>query len=287
MGCLRPASRGTVRTPKKSDAMQHKRVILLLVLIQSFCVACAPVAVAPTLPPAVPAQIAAPTLTPRPTVQSTPVSTPTAAPKSGGWWQDAVFYEVFVRSFADGSGDGKGDFKGLTQKLDYLNDGNPNSTSDLGVTALWLMPVNPSPSYHGYDVTDYLGINPDYGSLADFKTFLSEAHKRGIKVIIDWVINHTSDRHPWFKAALNPQSPYRGWYIFSPNDPGNLGPWGQVVWHPASAGGFYYGVFSDQMPDLNLANPAVTAERPLRFFAYALGEVSAPVAPKASRYRVR
>ncbi len=117
------------------------------------------------------------------------------------WFRDAVFYEVFVRSFNDSNGDGIGDLNGLTAKLDYLNDGDPATSADLGVTALWLMPISPSPSYHGYDVTDYYGVNADYGTMADFKRLVAEAHKRGMRVIIDLVLNHTSNQHPWFIAA--------------------------------------------------------------------------------------
>jgi glycosidase len=174
------------------------------------------------------------------------------------WWNDTTFYEIFVRSFYDGNGDGKGDFKGLIDKLDYLNDGNPNSKTSLGITGIWLMPIQPSPTYHGYDVTDYMGINPDYGTMDDFKQFLQEAHKRGIRVIIDFVLNHTSNQHPWFIASEDPGSDKRNWYIWSDTNPGYLGPGNQIVWHPAPSGGFYYGLFSDTMPDLNYRNPAVT-----------------------------
>jgi len=96
------------------------------------------------------------------------------------WWNDTVFYEIFVRSFSDSDGDGIGDFTGLTQKLDYLNDGDPATDDDLGITGIWLMPINDSPSYHGYDSVDYESINPDYGTMADFETFLAAAHARGI-----------------------------------------------------------------------------------------------------------
>lgn len=176
------------------------------------------------------------------------------------WWKTAVFYQVFVRSFYDSDGDGIGDFRGLTQKLDYLNDGDPETDGDLGITALWLMPIHPSPSYHGYDVTDYYDVNPDYGSLDEFKEFLQAAHRRGIRVIIDLVINHTSTQHPWFKQALDLQSPYHTYYIWQDENPGYSGPDGQKVWHRASNGKYYYALFWDQMPDLNLKNPAVTRE---------------------------
>ena len=103
------------------------------------------------------------------------------------------FYELFVRSFYDSDGDGIGDFQGIIEKLDYLNDGDPTTSTDLGITGIWLMPINASPSYHGYDVTDYRSIHPDYGTMDDFKAFLSAAHERGIKVVIDYVVNHTSN----------------------------------------------------------------------------------------------
>jgi alpha-amylase len=122
---------------------------------------------------------------------STPTPTPTPPPNQG-WWRDRVVYEIFVRSFADSDGDGVGDLKGLTAHLDDLNDGNPATTTDLGVDAIWLMPIFPSPSYHGYDVSDYRSVNPQYGTMADFDAFVAAAHQRGIKVILDMVLNHSS-----------------------------------------------------------------------------------------------
>ena len=169
------------------------------------------------------------------------------------WWNDAVFYEVFVRSFYDQNGDGKGDLKGLTAKLDYLNDGDSTTHTDLGVTALWLMPIMQSPSYHGYDVTDYRTIESDYGTNADFQTFIQEAHKRGIKVIIDLVMNHTSDQNPWFvQSAASSTSTYRNWYRWSTTNPG--GSWN------AKNGAYYYAVFGSGMPDLNYADADVKTE---------------------------
>lgn len=168
----------------------------------------------------------------------------------GNWWNDAVFYEIFVRSFYDSNGDGKGDFRGLIQKLDYLNDGNPNTKTDLGITGIWLMPINPSPSYHGYDVTDYRGIEEDYGTMNDFKEFLTKAHQRGIKVIIDFVMNHSAKQHPWFAASTDPSSPYRNYYIWRNTNPGYNGTWGQTVWHPYNSN-YYFGMFSSGMPDLD------------------------------------
>jgi alpha-amylase len=175
------------------------------------------------------------------------------------WWNDAVFYEVFVRSFKDANGDGKGDFQGLIEKLDYLNDGDPSTHSDLGVTAIWLMPIQQSPSYHGYDVMDYRTIEQDYGTNTDFQNFITEAHNRGIKVIIDYVMNHTSSQHPWFQSSLTPANPERDWYIWQPTNPGVTGPWGQTVWHPRS-GSYNYGIFWSEMPDLNYNNQDVEDE---------------------------
>lgn len=187
-------------------------------------------------------------------------ATSTEVATESPWWSDAVFYEIFVRSFYDSDGDGIGDFNGITEKLDYLNDGDPATTSDLGVTGIWLMPIFPSPSYHGYDVTDYYAVNSQYGTMDDFKRLLEEAHKRGIRVIIDLVINHTSDQHPWFRdAKRDKNSKYRDWYIWSETDPGYKGPWNERVWH-SSTTGFYYGIFTANMPDLNFNNRKVTKE---------------------------
>ncbi len=196
----------------------------------------------------------APTITTGPTPQPQPVS--------AAWAKDGVCYQIFVRSFFDSNGDGKGDLAGLISKLDYINDGQPGSTGSLGANCIWLMPVSQSPSYHGYDVTDYLKVNPDYGTNDDFKQLIREAHKRGIYVITDLVLNHTSSQHPWFQQALgDPKSPYRDWYIFSPTDPGYSGLDNQRVWHKNPAGeGYYFAVFDASLPDLNLRNPAVTRE---------------------------
>jgi alpha-amylase len=169
------------------------------------------------------------------------------------WWNDAVFYEVFVRSFYDQNGDGKGDLKGLTAKLDYLNDGDSTTNTDLGITGIWLMPIMQSPSYHGYDVTDYRTVESDYGTNADFAAFIQAAHQRGIKVIIDLVMNHTSNQNPWFtQSASSTSSSYRNWYRWSTTNPGKS-------WYNNN-GAFYYGVFGSNMPDLNFANADVKAE---------------------------
>ena len=169
-----------------------------------------------------------------------------------GWWRDRVFAEVFVRSYADSNGDGIGDLKGLTAKLDYLNDGNPATTTDLGITGLWLMPTFPSPSYHGYDITDDRGVNPDYGTLADMKALIAAAHRRGIAVILDLPLNHTSSKDPWFLASEKGQAPYADWYVWADSPQGS--DWQQ------DGKRFYYARFGPDFPDLNLANPAVTAQ---------------------------
>jgi glycosidase len=191
-------------------------------------------------------------------VTAPPCGEPASAEPDSPWWVNRVFYEVFVRSFADGDGDGIGDLAGLTARLDYLNDGDPATRADLGVTGIWLMPVFEAGSYHGYDVLDYEAIEADYGDAAAFDAFLEAAHGRGIRVIVDFVVNHTSADHPWFRDALT-GGPHRDWYLWREADPGWLGVAGGSPWH-ASPSGWYYGAFSERMPDLNLANPAVSAE---------------------------
>ncbi|MAW83944.1 MAG: hypothetical protein CL832_05945 [Crocinitomicaceae bacterium] len=175
------------------------------------------------------------------------------------WWNNTVFYELFIRSFYDSNGDGIGDFKGITEKLDYLNDGDPNTSNDLGITGIWLMPMMESPSYHGYDVSDYYEIEVDYGTMEDFEEFLEQAHLRGIKVIIDLVLNHTSNQHPWFIQSANNQNNYRDWYIWSESNPGFTGPWGQNIWH-YNQGNYFYGLFWSGMPDLNYEHQSVKQE---------------------------
>ena len=169
------------------------------------------------------------------------------------WWNDEVFYEVFVRSFADSDGDGNGDLRGLIDKLPYLED--------LGVTALWLMPIMASPGYHGYDITDYYTVESDYGTNQDFKNLVSAAHARGIQVIVDLVLNHTSSEHPWFiDSASSPESAKRDWYVWRADDPGTVSFFtGGPAWHP-SGGAFYYGFFGEAAPDLNYRTPQVTAQ---------------------------
>ena len=169
------------------------------------------------------------------------------------WTHGATCYEVFVRSFFDSNGDGVGDLNGLTSKLDYIKG--------LGVRCIWLMPVAESPSYHGYDVSNYYKVEPAYGTNDDFKRMVAAAHQRGLKIIVDMVLNHSSDRHPYFQAALHDTtSPYRSWYIFSKTD-GGKGPWGAPAWHKSPVyDEYYYGIFYSGMPDLNYNTPAVRAE---------------------------
>lgn len=172
--------------------------------------------------------------------------------------KQGIYYEIFVRSFADSDGDGIGDFNGIRQKLDYL--------AELGIEGIWLMPINASSSYHGYDITDYMALNPDYGTEEDLSNLISEAHAKGIKVIMDFPINHTSSEHPWFAAASSDEnSEYRNYYRwvnendsvdFSKNDESD---WGSVVWHRVGDS-YYYGMFGEDMPDLNYNNPKVREE---------------------------
>ncbi len=175
------------------------------------------------------------------------------------WYKDAIIYQLHVKAFADSNDDGIGDFAGLTQKLDYL--------LDLGVTALWLLPFYPSPGRDdGYDIADYRRINPDFGTMADFNRFMFEAKKRGLKVITELVINHTSDQHPWFKRARrsSPGSNARNWYVWSDTDQKYAGT--RIIftdteksnwaWDQA-AGAYYWHRFFSHQPDLNFANPQV------------------------------
>jgi alpha-amylase len=162
-----------------------------------------------------------------------------------------VYYEIFVRSFQDSNGDGIGDFRGVIQRLDYLQE--------LGITGIWLMPIHPSPSYHGYDVMDYYEVNPDYGTMEDFKALLEEAEQRDIKIIMDLVVNHTSDQHLWFEASKNNDATYRDYYSWSETDLGWKGTSGAPAWHEAESG-YYLGLFWSGMPDLNFRNPAVVEE---------------------------
>ena len=169
------------------------------------------------------------------------------------WARGAVCYEVFVRSFYDSDGDGIGDLNGLIEKLDYI--------AKLGASCIWLMPVAKSPSYHGYDVSDYYRVEPAYGTNDDFKRLVAGAHRRRIKVLVDMVLNHSSSEHPYFQAALHDTtSPYRAWYRFAPAPLGK-GPHGGDDWHRSPVRDeYYYGVFWSGMPDLNYQTPAVRDE---------------------------
>lgn len=172
-------------------------------------------------------------------------------------WPKAVTYEIFVQSFADSNKDGIGDFNGMTSKLDYLKD--------LGIEAVWLMPVNPSDTYHKYNVDDYYDVHPDYGTLKDFKNFVNEAHKRGIHVIIDLVVNHSGRGNAWFKEALKDQHiKYWDYYVWAHrNDPQTLPPAGQKRsnWYPVKGSDYlYFAHFGSNMPDLNYDNPKLRQE---------------------------
>lgn len=171
---------------------------------------------------------------------------------------DDVYYQLFVRSFADSDGDGIGDFKGITENLDYLEN--------LGIGGIWLMPIHPSPSYHGYDVTDYYRVNEEYGTMEDFEELLEESKKRDIDIVIDFVINHSSYDHPWFQAAKDPSNAdyekyhdYYTWIDESDERFGKLGSWNQNIWHKFS-GEYYAGYFTGRMPDLNFNNDDVKKE---------------------------
>jgi maltose alpha-D-glucosyltransferase/alpha-amylase len=177
------------------------------------------------------------------------------------WYKNAVFYELYVRAFKDSNGDGNGDLKGAAQKLDYLQD--------LGITCLWLLPIYPSPLRDdGYDIADYYSVISDYGSREDFQELLDAAHARGIKVIMDLVLNHTSDQHPWFQAARSdPNSPYRDYYVWS--DTTDRYKDARIIFLDSEtsnwtwddkAGQYFWHRFYSTQPDLNFDNPAVRQE---------------------------
>lgn len=173
------------------------------------------------------------------------------------WWESAVFYQIYPRSFADGNGDGIGDFQGMINKLDYL--------ASLGISAVWLSPHYPSPQLDvGYDIADYTAVNPDYGTLEEFKTFLDGLHQRGIKLVLDLVLNHTSWEHPWFlESKSSRNNPKRDWYIWRDGKNGNppnnwVSTFGGSAWeHDAETDQYYYHFFFKNQPDLNWRNPEV------------------------------
>src|SRR5499427_9441914 len=177
------------------------------------------------------------------------------------WFKRAIFYEIHIRGFFDANGDGSGDFRGLTEKLDYLQW--------LGIDCVWLLPMYPSPLRDGgYDISDFYSIHPDYGTVEDFRTFVEAAHRRGIRVIADLVMNHTSSDHPWFQEARSdPKSPKRDWYVWSDTDDRyqdariifidtEVSNW---TWDPV-AGQYYWHRFFSHQPDLNFDNPEVQEE---------------------------
>jgi maltose alpha-D-glucosyltransferase / alpha-amylase len=185
------------------------------------------------------------------------------------WYQEAVFYELYLRAYCDGNGDGHGDFQGAISKLDYVKS--------LGVDCIWIQPMYPSPlKDDGYDIADYLNIHPDYGDLADFKAFVDAAHNRGLRVITDLVMNHTSDQHPWFQAARrDPDSPYHDYYVWS--ETGQEYADARIIFldyessnwsYDEVAGKYFWHRFYSSQPDLNYDNPAVHEEmfRIMRFW---------------------
>jgi alpha-amylase len=235
------------------NTMKKHLILLTLTVLMLALVACQ---VQPNVSPAA---------TPMPPVsEATPTETLPPEPEPiqpvAAWWDETTWYEIFVRSFKDSNGDGIGDFQGIISQLDYLNDGDPATTTDLGITGIWLMPIMPSPSYHGYDITNYMAVNPDYGTMDDFKALIEACHERGIRVIIDFVVNHTSTDHPWFQAALKGDPIYKEYYVWEKEEPTSKGPWGQDPWHKGSNNEYYYGAFWGGMPDLNFHNPKVTEE---------------------------
>lgn len=253
--------------------MEKYARLALLLLLALFLVSCNVETVpVPTSTPAVATDV--PDVGPTPTLEPTPEPDPLFTGTDGfPWWNDTVFYQIFVRSFYDSDGDGVGDLNGVIEKLDYLNDGDPGTSDDLGVTGIWLMPIMESPSYHGYDVVDYYQVDSEYGTNEDFKRLVEEAHARGIRVIVDLVMNHTSVEHPWFQEARDPNSDRRDWYVWVDEHPGYRGPWGQEVWHRAGDS-YYYGVFWSGMPDLNY-DTAEVSEAMLEIVRFWLQEMGA------------
>lgn len=180
-----------------------------------------------------------------------------------------TYYEIFVRSFADGDGNGVGDFRGLINNLDYLNDGDDSTMTDLGINGIWLMPIFPTTTYHGYDVKDYRAVNPQYGTMDDFDELIKECNKRGIWVQLDLVLNHSSSSHPWFLAAV--EDAKKG---IAPKDSAAMQKYSFMVsasnpstnniagkWHQVSGTNYWYlGNFDGIMPDINLNNEEVRAD---------------------------
>ncbi|KKO50169.1 alpha-amlyase [Arsukibacterium sp. MJ3] len=182
--------------------------------------------------------------------------------QTAAWWHDAVFYQIWPRSFYDTNGDGHGDFNGMTAKLPYL--------ADLGVNALWLTPMFEAPSYHGYDFTEFYQVETDYGSMAEFEAFINAADAKGMKVILDLVINHISSEHEWFQRSVASEAPYKDYFIWRDNMPPAGSGWGhawsdndnpEAVWHwNETRQQYYYAAFGASQPDVNLEHPDVVAE---------------------------
>ena len=181
------------------------------------------------------------------------------------WWRNSVIYQIFPRTFADANGDGSGDLQGIIQRLDYLNDGNLESETSIHIDAIWLSPINKSPMYdNGYDVSDYCAIAPVFGDLEDFEALIAESHQRNIKVILDLVINHTSDKHPWFEESRsskdNSKSDWYHWRDPKEGDvPNNwLSFYGGTAWtYCKTRGQYFYSTFDKRQPDLNWHNREV------------------------------
>jgi glycosidase len=214
-------------------------------------------------------------------IDTRPVSPQPRASTLSPHWQHGVFMEIFVRAYQDSDGDGIGDLKGLTRRLDYLQK--------LGVSGLWLMPITASADRdHGYATTDYRAIEPQYGTLADFDELVREAHKRGIGIVMDYVINHASHQFPPFQAALKDRaSPWRSWFVWNPDPGPGWDIWGKLPWYDAAtqpwtftgllkdlpppkpgSPDIYFGTFGPHMPDFNMRNPDVVKyhEDSLRFW---------------------
>lgn len=220
------------------------------------------------------AQAASPVVAPRSSAAALPDTRPVPERRQAlhlpPHWERGAFIEIFVRGYADSDGDGIGDLRGLTAKLDHLKD--------LGVRGIWLMPITPSADRdHGYATTEYRGVEPQYGSLADLDELLRQARRRGIGVIMDYVVNHSAADHPWFiDARSNPASPWRPWYVWSDTAPPGWDIWGKYPWYHVGAQpwtwkgevkdmplagpearDFYFGTFGPHMPDFDLRNPRV------------------------------
>lgn len=186
--------------------------------------------------------------------------------KSEQWWKTGVIYQIYPFTFADANGDGVGDLQGIIQRLDYLNDGNPDSETSLGIDAIWLSPINKSPMIdNGYDVSDYRDIASTFGTLEDFETLIKESHSRGMKVILDLVINHTSNQHEWFlESSSSKDNPKSDWYLWQNPEPDGgvpnnwLSYFGGTGWtFNEERGQYYFHTFNQNQPDLNWRNPEV------------------------------